>query len=111
MNIIELLKEVFDGIEKTLDVNSVIGETITHSDYKILPISKMSVGFGSGGGEIEGKNTHRTKDAPVGALGGGATITPVGFLVMMENEVKFIKIHGGDGINECLENILENVLK
>ncbi|MBR1624302.1 MAG: hypothetical protein IJ676_01025 [Clostridia bacterium] len=111
MNVLELLKQVFDGIERTLDVNSVIGATIIHNGYSVVPISKMSVGFGSGGGEIEGKNIHKTKDSPIGAIGGGATISPLGFLVMGENEVKFLKVSASDGINECLETILENVLK
>lgn len=109
MNIIELLKEVFDGIERTVDTDSVIGNALIYNDYKVIPISRMSVGFGSGGGELEGKNQHRTKDAPLGALGGGATITPIGFLVMMSDEVRFIKISGEEGVTECLEKLLENI--
>ncbi|MCC8168932.1 MAG: sporulation protein YtfJ, partial [Oscillospiraceae bacterium] len=54
----EMLSEVSGNFKGMIDANSVIGEPITAGDGTIIvPISKVSFGFGGGGSEFEGKNT------------------------------------------------------
>ena len=106
--ILDLLKEVFENIKSTVDVNSVIGTPIVAGGLSIIPISKMSMGFGSGAGEIESKSLRKASDPPIGAVGGGASITPVGFLVSDGASVKYIRIEGGDSWLEAIEGILDS---
>ena len=107
MEITELLKDAAKNVKDILDVNTVIGEPILSSDITVIPISKMSVGFVSGGLEIEGKNAQKNKDFPAGGVGGGANIVPIGFLVFDGINVKFLKTEGVEKWNDCIDNILE----
>lgn len=106
METIDLLKEVLSGVEKSLSADSVIGAPISNGTLTVIPINKMSIGFGSGGGEIESKNAMKRKDYPLGAVGGGASILPLGFLILDGFEVRFIRTEGGDKWNEYVENII-----
>ena len=110
-NVLDLLQEVFDGIERTLDVNSVIGTPITNGDSTVIPISRMTIGFGSGGGEIESKNLHKSKDPPIGALGGGASISPIGFLVLDGFSVNYIRAEGGEVWGDAIGTVLNLLTK
>lgn len=107
MEITELLKDVFDGIKTSLDADAVIGKPIVSDFITVVPVSKMTVGFASGGGEVNGKNSVRKNDFPIGGVGGGATVCPLGFLVMDGDNVKFIKTEGGDKWNDCIESVME----
>ena len=46
-----MLEATIQKIREMVDVNSVIGDPITTPDgVTIIPVSKVSVGFGGGGG-------------------------------------------------------------
>ena len=110
METTEVLKEVLGGVEKTLDTDSVIGSPIGNGSITVIPVSKKTVGFGSGGGELENKS-FKKKDFPLGAIGGGASIQPLGFLVLDGYDVKFIKTSGGEKWNEQLESVIDLFLQ
>lgn len=111
METITLLQQVLDGVEKTLNTDSVIGTPIGNGNVTVIPISKKTVGFGSGGGELESNKTLKKKELPLGAVGGGASITPLGFLILDGYDVKFIRTGGSEKWNEQLENVLDIFLQ
>ena len=111
METIDVLKEVLGGVEKTLDTDSVIGSPIDNGNVTVIPVSKKTVGFGSGGGEMESNKTLKKKEFPLGAVGGGASIQPLGFLVLDGFEVRFIKTSGGEKWNEQIESVLDLFLQ
>lgn len=90
-----VLDGLFDNMKSLLDANTVIGDPITTPDgVTILPVSKISVGFGSAGGEkeklpVEGKVTDNLFH---GGAGGGVMVYPLGFLVTNNGNVRFIPI-------------------
>ena len=92
---IESLVDVsLEKIRGLIDVNCVIGSAISMPNGStIIPISKVSVGFVSGGGEYNDLNAKRNSaDFPMaGGTGGGFTVSPIGFFVV-DNE-KFKLIH------------------
>ena len=45
------------GIREMVDANSVVGEPITAGDVTIIPISKISIGYGGGGTDFTTKNS------------------------------------------------------
>lgn len=83
-----------EKIRSLIDVNCVIGSAISMPDgTSIIPISKVSVGFVSGGGEYNDLNAKRNSaDFPMaGGTGGGFTVSPIGFFVADKNKFKLIR--------------------
>lgn len=83
-------------IKELIDVNSIIGDPITAPDgTTIIPVSKVTYGFASGGSDLPTKKESR--DCFGGGSGAGVTIQPVGFLSISKGNVKFIPIEKYDG--------------
>ena len=89
-----LLGVSMDKIKQMVDVNTIVGEPIiTPSGVTIIPIAKVSVGFGLGGGDFKPSTPEERKCIPFGGGGGGAlTITPIAFLTVSGENVKLITI-------------------
>ena len=85
----ELMQSTMDNVKNMLKVDTVVGEPIyTPDGITLVPISRISVGFGGGGVEFSPK---KAGDRPYG--GGNATgvkIDPIGFLVIKEGTVRMI---------------------
>lgn len=94
-NKLESLVDVsLEKIRSLIDVNCVIGSAISMPDgTSIIPVSKVSVGFVSGGGEYSDLNAKRNSaDFPMaGGTGGGFTVSPIGFFVADKNKFKLIR--------------------
>lgn len=105
MEITALLKEAVNSVKSVLDINRVIGEPINAGNATILPITKMIIGFASGGGEAEGKSI-KTKELPIGGVGGGANILPIGFLIITPTSVKYLKTEGADTWTDILQKLV-----
>jgi sporulation protein YtfJ len=102
MAVEDLMKEVVTQLEKMITTRTIVGEPITAAGKTVIPISKVSFGFGSGGGE--GK--RGAEGGFGGGGGGGAKIEPVAFLVISEDEVELVGMKG-KGLN--IEKIIESV--
>ena len=89
-----MAESILENINQMVDVNTIVGETIiTPSGVTIIPISKVSVGFGLGGGDFKPSTPEERKCIPFGGGGGGAlTITPIAFLTVSGENVKLITI-------------------
>ncbi len=107
METTELLGNIAENIKKSFSADTVIGTPIRGNGFTVIPICKSVMGFASGGGEQKGKSAIKNTASPIGAGGGGASVSPLGFLVIDECDVRFIKIDGGDKWSDCLEGILE----
>lgn len=86
----EILSTTMGNIKELVDMNAVFGEPINAPDGSmIVPVSKVSVGFASGGSEFGSKH----EKLPFGGgAGAGISIIPVAFLVVKEDGVKLIPI-------------------
>ena len=87
----DIIRTSLESIRSMIDANTVIGEPIaTEAGVTIIPVSKVSMGFASGGLDYNGKIIKPTP-APTGAQnfgGGGGTglsIVPVGFLIVKKD--------------------------
>ena len=89
-----MAESILENINQMVDVNTIVGEPIiTPSGVTIIPISKVSVGFGLGGGDFKPSTPEERKCIPFGGGGGGAlTITPIAFLTVSGEHVKLITI-------------------
>ena len=80
-----LMTETMAKIKEMVDVNTIIGNPITTADgTTVIPVSKVSFGFGTGGTDFASK--HAQPGAPL-AFGGGAgvTVSPVCFLIITKD--------------------------
>lgn len=111
INISEMMSKAMESVKGMLDIDSVIGKPVFSEDNTlIIPISKMSVGFFTAGGEIDGKyNRMKDNDLPIGGIGGGVTITPLAFLVVQNGDSRLIKVQG-DGVDRWME-ILQSTIR
>lgn len=92
-----LMNTTLEKIKEMVDVNTIIGNPITSPDGTvIIPVSKVSYGFASGGSDIRPK-TQNAQPAFGGGSGAGVTIRPVGFLSIYKGDVKFISVDKYDG--------------
>ena len=92
-NLPEMLENTIAKIREMVDVNSVIGEPITAGGVTIIPVSKVSVGFGGGGSDYVSKNTNNLNNHPFGGgAGGGVKVTPVAFLIIKDGNVRMLPV-------------------
>ena len=85
-----MLENTIQKIREMVDVNSVIGEPITTPDgVTIIPVSKVSVGFGGGGTDFATKNGA---DPFGGGVGGGVKVTPICFLIVKDGNVRMMPV-------------------
>ncbi len=92
-NVPNMLESTIAKIREMEDVNSVIGNPITTPDgVTIIPVSKVSVGFGGGGSDFVSRNANHHENPFGGGAGGGVKITPMAFLVVKEGNVRMIPV-------------------
>ncbi|HIT59547.1 MAG TPA: sporulation protein YtfJ [Candidatus Faeciplasma pullistercoris] len=86
-----LVKGAIEKIKEMVDVQTIIGEpVVAPNGTVIVPVSKVSIGFGSGGSDLPTKNA---KDLFGGGVGGGVTISPVAFIVIAaDGSVKLLQL-------------------
>ena len=87
-----MLESTIQKIREMVDVNSVIGEPISTPDgVMIIPVSKVSVGFGGGGSDFTKKTA--AGDNPFGGGGGGGVkVTPICFLIVKDGNVRMMPV-------------------
>ena len=92
-NASNMLENTIAKIREMVDVNSVVGEPITAGGVTIIPVSKVSVGFGGGGSDYVSKNTNNLNNHPFGGgAGGGVKVTPVAFLIIKDGNVRMLPV-------------------
>ncbi|MFA6947660.1 MAG: GerW family sporulation protein [Eubacteriales bacterium] len=84
----DIIKTSLESIRDLVDVNTVIGDPIkTDSGTTIIPVSKVSMGFASGGVDYfskqkEGESSAAKQPGFGGGGGTGVSVSPLGFLVI-----------------------------
>ena len=86
-----MLDSTIQKIKEMVDVNSVIGEPISTPDgVTIIPVSKVSVGFGGGGSDFVNKSGGENPFG--GGVGGGVKVTPICFLIVKDGNVRMMPV-------------------
>lgn len=104
-----LMDTTMNKIKEMIDVNTIIGEPITAPDGTlIIPVSKVSYGFASGGSDLPTKKEN--KDCFGGGSGAGVTIQPVAFLSVYKGNVKLIPIEKFDGASDRIVGMIPDMI-
>lgn len=102
----EMMTSSMGKIRDMVDVNTVVGDPITTPDgVTLIPITKVSVGYGGGGSDFP------TKGAGDNGFGGGAgagiKITPMAFLVIRGESVRMLPV--AEPASSSIDRIIELV--
>lgn len=93
-----ILATTIEKVRDLVDVSTIIGEPINLPDgLTIIPVSKVTYGFASGGSDFPSKNNVELFG---GAGGAGITINPVAFLVVKDGDVTIKHIVSNDNAVE-----------
>lgn len=102
-----LMNTTMENVRNVLKTDTVVGDPITTPDGMMLvPISRISMGFGGGGIELNSKRSADTR--PYG--GGNATgvkIEPIGFLIIKDGSIRMVNVT--PPANNTVDRIIEMV--
>ncbi len=108
-NVVDILKGVVGELKEVARTETVIGEPVTVGDRTVIPVVKISFGFGAGGGQKEGDKTGEFG----GGGGGGAKIEPTAFIIMDEDGVRILPAAKGkwEGVIDAIPGLAKKFAK
>lgn len=102
-----LMGVTMEKIKSMVDVNTIVGTPITLADgTTIVPVSKVSFGFGSGGSDLP---TKIEKDLFGGGTGAGVSIQPVAFIVVSNGDVKLLQMTMNASTSNAVVNMIPDI--
>ena len=88
----DLMRDGMDKVRAMVDTNAIVGQPFSTPDgVTLIPISRVSMGFGGGGSTFGNKNSG-TDEHLGGALGTGVKIEPVAFLIVKDGYVRVMPV-------------------
>ena len=84
----DVMNSTMEKVREMVDANNIVGAPITTPDgVTLIPISRVSFGFGSGGGTY-----GQTSERFGGGGGAGVKIDPVAFLVIKDGQTPMMPV-------------------
>lgn len=108
-----LMKSTMENLRNMIDVNTVVGDTVKMNNGNcIIPISKVTFGFASGGSDFALNNeNYKDGDYPFGGgTGAGVSVKPVAFLIVRDESVRLLPVEQDttyDRIVDTVPQVLE----
>ncbi len=114
-----LMKTTMESLKEMIDVNTIVGDPVETPDGTvIIPISRVSFGFASGGGEYttskrsseESENESNSKMPFAGGTGAGVSLHPVAFMVVGNGQMKLIPVNENATMLDSIINFTPKLL-
>ena len=112
--ICDLMETTMEKIREMVDANAIVGSPIVTADgITLIPVSKVSFGFASGGSDFQTKQ-QSTNNNFGGGSGAGVNIVPIAFLIVKDNSIKLMNISPPasttvDRIIEMVPDVIDKV--
>ena len=104
-----LMRSTMENLRDMIDVNTVIGDIVETSDgTSIIPISKVSFGFASGGSEFGEHVAVRNGDENYpfgGGSGAGVSVKPIAFLIVKDGMVRLQPVDYDNTVDRLVDSI------
>ena len=102
----ETLSAIIGELKQIATTETVVGDPLTLDDKMVVPVSRIMVGFGVGGGEGE---EVKKRGGFAGGGAGGARIDPIGFIIIDGEKISFLPTKPGrfEGFIESIPGIVE----
>ncbi len=104
----DLMATTMQKIREIADVNTIIGQPIEADGVTIIPISRLTVGFASGGSDFASKNQKPEGDNSFGGgSGAGMSLSPVAFLIVKDATVRLLPVapHPGSAVDRVVDMV------
>ncbi|MDR1217675.1 MAG: GerW family sporulation protein [Oscillospiraceae bacterium] len=90
----DLMETTMQKLREIVDVNTIVGQPIeTQDGITIIPVSKVTFGFGTAGTDFHGKDPKPDRaNSFGGGSGAGVNIIPVAFLIIRDGGVKLLNV-------------------
>ena len=108
MHFEELLDKVTTFMEHEAKTETIIGNQFALGEFTCLPVIRVGMGFGTGGGE--GDELKKVHGEGIGA-GGGMGLEPIGFLVTKGEQIEFLSTKTNKGLAAAFEKVPELINK
>ena len=111
----ELMQNTMESVKNILKVDTVVGDPIyTPDGITLVPISKVSVGFGGGGSDFVSRNLNKQENPFGGGAGGGVKVTPIAFLIIKDGNVRMLPVAApanttADRLVEQVPDVLDKI--
>lgn len=118
-----LMETTLENIKGSIDANTIIGDPIQTETTVVVPISKVTIGFGIGGGEYskgydkkeKETNDDKTDTNFAGGSAGAISIQPVAFVVVENGETRLMSLDNNinmvDNILTVTPKVIEKIQK
>ena len=111
-----IMDNAFVKIRNIVDADTVIGNPVVSADgVTIIPISKVTMGFVTGGGEYSDMSRQDYDEFPfAGGSGAGLSMSPVGFLVNDGNSIRIVNMEESspyDKLWELVPKVVSGMIK
>ncbi len=100
-NLDEILENTFNSLKDIASANVVMGKAINIGNLHIYPVSKVSVGILTGGGD-----KIKKKGICVGS-GSGFNIVPIGFVTIEEGVFNYLPVNNDMGTSKIIDGLLK----
>ena len=112
----DILKSLIGDLKDLAKTETIVGAPITMGEYVIVPISRVSLGVGAGGGagEADGKEVKKGCTGEGGGGGGGIRLTPVALVAVRGAELSVHRLGAGGSLGRTVErmpDVLESTLE
>ena len=97
MQMMESVGSMVESFRENASVRTVYGEPIASGERTIVPVARVSYGFGGGygsgtaAGDSEDDASTETESASGGGVGGGFSASPVGVVEIGRDETRLIR--------------------
>jgi sporulation protein YtfJ len=104
----DLIETSLEKIKGLANADTIVGEPIKSGEITIIPVSKVSYGFGAGGSDLP---TKTDKTFFGGGSGAGITISPLAFIVINKSDVRLMQLTEASGAAGAVTAIPELIMK
>ena len=103
-----LMRSTMESIKEMIDVNTIVGDPVSTVDgTTIIPISRVCVGFASGGSEFNNSAPSDSNNSyPFGGgSGAGVTVKPVAFLVIKNESIRLLSVDQQNTYDKIVDTV------
>lgn len=106
----EMISEAVKSIKGLIDVNTVVGEPMNVADGTVvIPISRVSFGFGGGGSEFAPKK-EGSEPLFGGGMGGGASVKAEAFMIVSNGNVRIVPMSENQSAADKLVDMIPEAI-